>query len=267
MSGFEAFKDLSMAHYIPPDNEGNSCVVVKNKFDINIEFDSQDRPEPNSWWQAVCDFQNKCVEEYLKRIVRLMRLFKEGTICLPIARYFYYRNGTPRLLMGTPVDTCLIVGPPYILKEQEVTRLQIFLQKTNLPFGEPFLQLAFESFEVSYEVYNLGLAFLSLMISLETMLNPDDREPRYRVSRNAAVLLGSNPQESERIFSEVRGLYDKRSKLVHTGENANIGQEDGLKLRGYVKEAIKEMNMTGQSKDELLETLNACGFGQRPWRE
>jgi hypothetical protein len=70
------------------------------------------------------------------------------------------------------------------------------------------------------------------------MLNAADRELQYRVARNAAMLLGKNAQESERICSEVRDLYDKRSKLVHTG----------------------------QSKDELMDILNRRGFGQRSWK-
>ena len=196
--------------------------------------------------------------------IRLLRLFREGNIVLRFSFFYHIKDSEPSVVMLR--DEPFADRTKFRLEDNDISEAQSFIQNVKIPFAQSFLQLAFESFELSYEVDNAGLAFLSLMISLETMLNPADRELRYRVSRNAAVLLGRNAEESERIFSEVRVLYDKRSKLVHTGESRSISQEDVLKLRGYVREGIKEINVTGESKDELLGTLNACGFGQRPWR-
>jgi hypothetical protein len=103
------------------------------------------------------------------------------------------------------------------------------------------------------------------MISLETMLNPADRELRYRVSRNAAVLLGRDREDSKRVFKEVKVLYDKRSKLVHTGNNKLISQEDVLRLRDCVRKSIKQILAMNKNKDQLLEMLNSSGFGERAW--
>jgi len=55
--------------------------------------------------------------------------------------------------------------------------------------------------------------------------------------------------------------------LVHKGARSSVDRRDVLELRQYVREAIKAAMSSGMSKDELLRTLNACGFGQRPWRE
>lgn len=123
------------------------------------------------------------------------------------------------------------------------------------------------SFELSYRTPDSGLKFLSLMTAMEVLLNPSDHELSYRVSRNAGVLLGRNSAEGESIFKEMKSLYDKRSKLVHTGDKSNVTRDDVLKLRQYVRETIKEAMSSRMSKVELLETLNACAFGQRPWRE
>lgn len=205
----------------------------------------------------------KNIKDYLEPVIRLMRLFKEGNICMPAYYYYVIDNNIPRPLMalrkGFHVSQEL-----YTLESSEISDLQLFIQNTKLPFKESFLQLAFENFETSYHIRNVNLSFLSLMISLETLFSPDVRELRYRVSRNSAVLLGKEKEDSEKIFSEVKDLYDKRSKIVHTGESNIINNEDLLKLRHYVRESIKEVNKIGKSKDELLDILNSCGFGKRP---
>ena len=89
----------------------------------------------------------------------------------------------------------------------------------------------------------------------------------YRISRNAAVLLGKDKEDSKTIFSEIKDLYDKRSKIVHTGNSNIINEEDLLKLRHYVRESIKEIIKVDKNKDELLELLNSCGFGEKSWTE
>jgi len=153
----------------------------------------------------------------------------------------------------------------YTLEKSEIPDLQGFIQNTKLPFKEPFLQLAFENFELSYQIHNINLSFLSLMISLEPLFNPGSQELRYRISRNTAVLLGKENEDSKMIFSEIKDLYDKRSNIVHAGKSNIINNEDLLKLRHYVRESIKEINKMCKSKSELLDLLNSCGFGDRPW--
>lgn len=105
------------------------------------------------------------------------------------------------------------------------------------------------------------------MISLETLFNPGRQELRYRVSRNTAVILGKEKEDSEKIFREIKKLYDKRSDIVHTGKSNTINEEDLLKLRHYVRESIKEIIKIDKNKDELLELLNSCGFGEKSWTE
>lgn len=103
------------------------------------------------------------------------------------------------------------------------------------------------------------------MVSIETLLNPGEHELTYRISRNAAVLLGKEKEDSKMIFSEIKDLYNKRSKIVHAGNSNIINNEDLLKLRHYVRESIKEINKIGKNKNYLLDMLNSCGFGERPW--
>jgi hypothetical protein len=206
----------------------------------------------------------KSIERTLRDKIRLLRLFKEGNILLRFSFFYHMKDSQPSVIRigreGPMADRTM-----FRLENKEASTAQSFIRNWKIPFVAPSVELAFESFELSYEVHNRGLAFLSLMISLETMLNPADRELRYRVSRNAAVLLGRDREDSKRVFKEVKVLYDKRSKLVHTGNNKLISQEDVLRLRDCVRKSIKQILAMNKNKDQLLEMLNSSGFGERAW--
>ena len=208
----------------------------------------------------------KGIGQSIKNKIRLLRLFKEGNVFLRFSCFYHMKNSEPTVFQITR-EGPLADTTRFELIESDIVDVQSFLANNKIPFDNPHVQLAFDSFELSYESYNRGLSFLSLMISLETLLNPSDHELRYRVSRNTAVLLGKNKEHSESIFSKVRSLYDKRSKLVHTGKHGTINVQDVLNLREYVRATIKEMIRIGDDRDSILNTLNACGFGERHWMQ
>ncbi len=198
--------------------------------------------------------------------LRLVRLFKEGNVVIPYScLYRSLPDGNPKIA-GLVRSYPIWDMTPFTLEPSESEEVRAFVTNRSLPLPEEYLQLAFEGFELSYEIHDAGLAFLSLMIAMEVLLNPSDHELRYRVSRNTGVLLGLNRAEGEAVFKEMKNLYDKRSKLVHTGNRSLASRKDMLRLRQYVREAIKEALRSGMPKDALLSTLNMCGFGERPWR-
>lgn len=205
--------------------------------------------------------------QFVRDKCRLLRLFKEGNIVLAHALLYHLADTDKEAKpFGFVREYPILDTTQFTLMTNELSEAESFIQTNSLPLAKPSLQLAFESFEQSYEVQDSGLAFLSLMIAMEVLLNPSDRELRYRVSRNAAVLLGEDQDAAQVIFKEIKALYDKRSKLVHTGDNSLVLRADVLKLRDYVRRTIKEIHQSSKSKDELLTLLNTCGFGQRPWR-
>lgn len=227
-----------------------------------------DRFEATSRGGMIVKFDaGRTVHSQAEEKLRLLRLFKEGNIVMPYT--CLYRD----LPDGKPeIPTLIRVYPlwdrtPFTLESKEPEEAQKFLTTHSLPLREKHMQLAFEGLELSYEVHDIGVGFLQLMIAMEVLLNPSDHELRYRVSRNTAVLLGQDSDQGQVIFKEMQGLYDRRSKLVHTGDKSKVTRTDVLRLRQYVRETIKEMMSSRLSKDELLKTLNACGFGQRPWRK
>ena len=248
--------------------------VVTNSFEIDIEVNN--KGTLTSFPMGVARFDNEFFHGYLNRITRLMRLFKEGNVVIPLKYYYLIEKNGPRMLMGSGTHVA-VLEEPYTLETTEIPELLLFIRNTAFPFDKPFLQLAFEAFELSYETSHIGLSFLSLMIGLETLLNPGRQELRYRVSRNVAVLLGKAVKDSKKIFCEVRDLYDQRSSLVHTGKLDTINREDLSRLRHYLRESIKETNKIGKNKETnkigknkevgLIDLLNSCGFGKRPWKK
>jgi hypothetical protein len=212
---------------------------------------------PNEW--------EKNIFYPLRNKIRLLRLFKEGNILMQFSLFYHLEGSEPKIVWSIqegPLSDRTI----FKLETNEVAEVQNFINEIKIPFDRNFLQLAFDSFELSYETYSAALNFLSLMVAMEVMLNRGRDELRYTISRNAAVLLGETPDRSEQIFDEVKNLYKKRSEIVHTGASDVITRDDLLRLRGYVRETIKEIRKISKNKDELIGTLNACGFGQRPWR-
>lgn len=260
----EAFNELS-SYACLEDSSGEQLYFVSNSFESDSDMSYEGRIKKLG--SHALKFESKVVRNYLDTTVRLMRLFKEGNICIPLRYYFYMDDKTPKFILSTATSQFIKFGPKYTLKNSKISNLQKFIQNTKLPFKESFLQLAFENFELSYKTHNDVLAFLSLMIGLETLFNPGGGELKYRISRNTAVLLGKNKEDSKLISSEIKKLYDMRSKIVHTGRMNIIKEKELLKLRYYVRKSIKEIYKIGKNKDDLLDMLNSYGFGERPWRD
>jgi hypothetical protein len=119
---------------------------------------------------------------------------------------------------------------------------------------------------MSYNSMHPNLAFLLLMIGVESLLKPSTGKITYRLSRYAAVLLGNSASEGETIFREVKELYRVRSNIVHGTSNVTVQNPELAKLRGILRDLIKEVNRISKPKDELLRMLDSLGFGERPWK-
>jgi len=240
------------------NSEEKRLYVIDNSIEVDIKPKVRNFMK-SGYFEGTSKFDNKIVHRYLNPTFQFLRLFKEGDLRIPLKYYFINKNGKPTSFMCSK-------NPKYCSRElfhlenSELTDLNIFLRDTKLPFKESFLQLAFENYTLSYEIANRALSFLTLMISLETLLNPSSSELRYRISRNTAVLLGTDEDESKKIFAEIKLFYDKRSEVVHTGKSKTIKKENLLKLRYYVRESIKKMYLINKSKEEILDQLNSSGF-------
>ncbi len=140
----------------------NKLYYIDNSFESDIEMGNDGAL--TGFPSGMGEFRNNLVHGYLDPVIRLMRLFKEGNICMPLEYYYFIDCDTPKLFSSE--DGSLHVSPaPYKLKSSGIPDLQGFIQNTELPFKESSLQLAFGSFELSYQIRDRNMSFLSLMIS------------------------------------------------------------------------------------------------------
>jgi len=267
----EAVALISALERLPPENTLMQLVgggylfqkalyYIGNSFKGDIEMN--DEGVPIKLPSGLAQFNNDLIHVHLICVIQLLRLFKEGNILMPVKYYYFDDNGTTKWLMKSGILMHGLWPEPYTLESSEIPDLQRFLRDTKLPFKRSYLQLALENFDLSYQITKINLAFLSLMISLEALFNPGDTELTYRISRNAAVLLGEGKEDSKKIFADMKALYKKRSEFVHTGKSSIIKIVDMLKVRDYVRKSIKKVNEIGKNRQELLDMLNSSGFGE-----
>jgi len=150
---------------------------------------------------------------YIYRVIRLMKLFKEGNVSLSDSYLYYAEKGSLKLLKKS-INSQEIFENPYKIEEHEITDLQNFIQTTNLHIEEKFLKLSIKNFELSYTIFNHHMYFLSLMNGLEGLLHPAGQgEIRYKISRYVAVLLGKDKRDSENIFHAMNNYTINVQKL------------------------------------------------------
>ena len=138
----------------------------------------------------------------------------------------------------------------------------------QIPFSDEILQVSFDLFELSYTTGNPILSFLTCMIAIESILNPDRSEIRNRVSRNLAVLVGKDIEEAELLYKQMLDLYDKRSRIAHGRATKSVNQSDVISIRNLLRRTILEYYYTGMEKSSLLGLLNKLGFeSKKPWKQ
>jgi hypothetical protein len=242
--------------------EDNNFYFITNSFDAMCDLEQK----RYKGLDAIAKFENENLD-YLHNTLRLMRLFKEGNIHMPISHNFTISNEKPKGLGSTGTILYNSDWPTYSLEAHEVTELQQFLENTKLPLND-FVKLAFENFELSYYTHKRELAFLSLMIALEVLFNRGkEGELGYSIARNAAVLLGDDKDHSEEVYRKIKELYAMRGAIVHSGETSRkkpLREGDLLILRDYVRRSIKEICAFDKSKDYFIEILNSNGYGSKP---
>ncbi|MGP6207925.1 hypothetical protein ACNF42_07870 [Cuniculiplasma sp. SKW3] len=195
--------------------------------------------------------------------LRLLRLFKEGNICMPV-EFMYVDTNEPIRLYSMRVYN-IVQREIYHLDKSEVDSLSKFLREVSLPFTELPLNMAFSSFELSYTVNFENLSFVSCITGLECLLSEDSSEISYKISRNMAILLGRDEESSKDVFNKVKKLYSNRSKIVH-GVNFRISRDDLKDARYFLREAIKSYIRAGLTKTALLRELNSLRYkDERRW--
>jgi len=220
------------------------------------------------------------VDSYLLPLLKIIRLFKECTINIYVLYYCGFDETASytvkRLSYFPQLYPALTSGKPVFLDE-EFLRLTNFIKiidknELNMNFKNEILKLALDYYDLSYYEESTPKALLDLSISLESLFNPSNSELRYRISRNAATLIGKDKVESQEIYKFIKNMYVKRSKLVHKGAAADLIKKDEINLlRSYMRRSIKSFYKytleCRKSKTALLEELELTNFGDSPVKD
>lgn len=191
--------------------------------------------------------------------IKLIRLFKEGQIDTKGIYIYDIDDGKIEPIASGDLGEGSIFPIPYSISPSEFKMLTIFLRKYNLPLELPYLNLAFENFILSYDVDHTELALLALMMGVEAIFNEGHYELKYRISRGMAVLLGDK-YDSNDIYKDIKNIYDKRSKLLHTGYCKELTFNDVGRLRFMLRETINNLLILNIPKSLLSKKLTEAGF-------
>lgn len=221
------------------------------------------------------------VNSYLSPILKIIRLFKECAINMYILYYYYFDETTSCDIVKSfsyypQLYKASTHGKPFF-GDEELIRLTKFIKiieehEINMNFKNKILELALNYYDLSYYAVSTPTALLDLSICLEALFNPSGSELSYRISRNAATLIGKDKIESQKIYKFIKKMYHTRSKLVHTGHVVDSIKKDEIALlRSYVRTSIKNFYKytlePGKSKEKLLEELELTNFGESPVKD
>jgi hypothetical protein len=236
-------------------------VITKTLEHDPTSSDSEDFKNRKNLLHLELAYRDK-ISKYLDDKITKLRLLKEGSIRISIECYFELDEDGSRDFLGGSESALSCEHRLYELNDYKIDIANRFLAGPPLEKVPKYLNFALRNFEQSYQVAHKEFEYLSLMIALEALLNPDDKiELKMRVSRGCAVLLGKTVEESRHVFKQVKGLYDKRSSLVHTGDGSKITNSDVLCLKDLIRRSLKKALDLNLPSQELSTLLMESGFG------
>lgn len=189
---------------------------------------------------------------YIQPILRLMRLFKESDIRM--ISYAASRNGS---FSYGPYSGTHHQKNVLNVNIKERKELYDFIRNNKIPFQKDFLQLAFENFEISYDIRNLSLSFLMPMISMETLFDNGQSDLEHDIPHFLATLLQKDKYQYSLIYNDIVDLYQKKSRLVRDCKLVRISYKDAIKARSYARNSIKEILKLNMTKRELHNYLSS----------
>lgn len=204
---------------------------------------------------------------FTRNLIRKLRLFKSGQI--DFQGYFSIFKEERKVIRPHKTSNRPIYSSnKYTISNEELIDLEKLLNQT-LQIPE-WLKLSIESFESAYEMADIKVRYILLMIALESIFNKSNREPiRHIISRHTALLLSDSREDFDQIFKQVQTLYDTRCDIVH-GKSKT---KDLEKLKSKLPEHLAQLeNITRQvilkchwlkdieDKETFFNYLNKKGF-------
>jgi hypothetical protein len=227
-------------------HESDRCFVVERRYTTD--------PHSPALVELLC-WQRDTLDPWVQKL----RLYQEGNIAIPLEFDFYE---DPVEFCGQTEGQLHANDGPCVIAPHESGPIQAFLQETEIPLPDRTLELARKYYEISYETSERSMRFISVMTGMEVLFNSGRDQIRYTMSRYAAVLNGRDLPESQRIFDEMKRLYNLRSEVIHQGGSKTMSDDDVVKLREILRQSIKRLLKAKMGKPEYCARLDSRGFGE-----
>lgn len=121
---------------------------------------------------------------------------------------------------------------------------------------------ALEFYNDSFESEKISNRYILIFSSLEAIFNLDTKDVTEKISRYSAKLLAEgNDDDFNKIYKDIKKLYNKRCDYIHGSKTNNILDTDEKQLRKYVRKIIISYWLiilyTKKSAKEILEYLDS----------
>lgn len=217
--------------------------------------------------------ENKDAEERILNFVAMHSLFTDFEPNLE-------KMGAITIEKSKPLGTSEIHGAklralvpeekrPEILK-REYSRLEKSIESFKLNEStvrkNPYLMNALHYFYYGMVAGRYEEKLIDLVVSLEALFMTETMELGYRLSLRVASLISRyyNDRTPSQIAKEIRGLYNKRSRVVH-GEREKITSDEIWRLTDYARRSLLGFLRLTQNmkKAKALELLDEAIFDEK----
>lgn len=198
----------------------------------------------------------------LSGVLQTLRLLVPSAISCPAAHVFSEDTSTGRCESVSSVEALWPTQQyqPFELRGWTWSDLLPAVAEWIAGPRQEFVDTAAMSFEHSFAPGPPATALISLVTSLETILNPSRSELRFRVSRGVGVLLGETRRQARVLQKEAKRLYDLRSKVVHAGKGDEVTWSDVGMAREVASRVIRAAFEHGGPKQDFCVELEERGF-------
>ncbi|MDF1537677.1 MAG: HEPN domain-containing protein [Candidatus Thorarchaeota archaeon] len=179
---------------------------------------TEEKPEMDFVFYAKCDY-----------ILDALRVLKSGLFVnrgiLTRHKDWLFDWGFSISGFGPSSNTSLSSENRYKLSSDEIPALKEIASQMIEDAKPSNLSVALRRFKFGQERIEYEDKLIDFMIALESLLLHETNELSYRLSLRTAVFIGSDSQERDAIFKQVKLAYEIRSKIVHGVERVKISKE------------------------------------------
>ena len=125
-----------------------------------------------------------------------------------------------------------------------------------------YFNRALEFYNDSFDSEKITNRYILIFSSLEAIFNLDTEDVTEKISRYSAKLLAEDDKnEYNKIYKDIKTLYNKRCKYIHGSKTNNIKEDDEKLLRKYVRKIIIAywhiILITKKNSKEILKYLDS----------